>query len=130
LPRCSAGRRGTRVGLGAPLASSSTVTGSTGMPQIGHRPGSALRTEGCRPVRHTVRAPGRAAYDQSLLTDVTLPYPERVGKVFVDRPGQLVRKGERLFSPYGPELHRRAPDAARSARPCRRRPAPCKEKGC
>lgn len=56
------------------------------------------------PLPLEVRTLGRITYDASKLTDVTLKVGGFIRSLAVDEPGQRVRKGERLFSLYSPEL--------------------------
>jgi membrane fusion protein, copper/silver efflux system len=52
----------------------------------------------------TIRAVGRAAYDETKIAHVHTKFPGWVEKVQVDFVGQLVKKGQPLFSIYSPEL--------------------------
>jgi membrane fusion protein, copper/silver efflux system len=52
----------------------------------------------------TIRAVGRAAYDETRIAHVHTKFPGWVEKVQVDFVGQLVKKGQPLFSIYSPEL--------------------------
>jgi len=58
-----------------------------------------------RPVVVTIRAVGKVAYDETRLSDVSLKYRGWIGTLHADAPGQLVRKGEPLFTLYSPELY-------------------------
>ncbi len=53
----------------------------------------------------TVRAAGRLTYDEAALTDVTLKVRGYIVKLFANRTGQRVQKGDPLFSLYSPELY-------------------------
>jgi Cu(I)/Ag(I) efflux system membrane fusion protein len=52
-----------------------------------------------------VRAVGKIAYDDSRLADVALKLRGWIGELHVDTPGQLVQKGQTLFTLYSPELY-------------------------
>lgn len=52
----------------------------------------------------TIRAVGRAAYDETKIAHVHTKFPGWVDNVQVDFVGQLVKKGQPLFSIYSPEL--------------------------
>jgi Cu(I)/Ag(I) efflux system membrane fusion protein len=58
-----------------------------------------------QPLSLPVRAVGKVVVDESRLTDVTVKYKGFIGHLYVDRPGQAVRKGQPLFSLYSPELY-------------------------
>lgn len=53
----------------------------------------------------SVRAIGKVAYDDSRLADVTLKLRGWIGDLYADTPGELVRRGEPLFTLYSPELY-------------------------
>jgi Cu(I)/Ag(I) efflux system membrane fusion protein len=57
------------------------------------------------PMRRTVRAVGRVAYDESGLTDVSLKVRGWVTKLYVRETGQRVARGQPLFALYSPELY-------------------------
>ncbi len=57
-----------------------------------------------REVRQTIRTVGTIALNESLLADVTLKFHGWIEDLRVDRTGDLVQKGEVLFSLYSPEL--------------------------
>jgi Cu(I)/Ag(I) efflux system membrane fusion protein len=57
------------------------------------------------PMRRTVRAVGRVAYDESSLTDVSLKVRGWVTKLYVRETGQHVARGQPLFALYSPELY-------------------------
>lgn len=52
----------------------------------------------------TIRAVGRVAYDETRLADVSLKFEAWIGKLYVDYVGAPVKKGQALFTVYGPEL--------------------------
>lgn len=52
----------------------------------------------------TVRAVGRVDYDEQRITHVNLRVSGWVNELFVDYTGQVVRKGQPLFTLYSPEL--------------------------
>lgn len=71
--------------------------------------------------RH-VRVPGVVKFDESRWTDVTLRLEGYVRDLYVDRTGQAVRRGQRLFAIYSPDLaaalaEYRLADRARAALP-------------
>ncbi len=55
-------------------------------------------------ISKTVRAVGRAAFDETRVAHVHTKFPGWVDKVYVDFIGKLVRKGQPLLSIYSPEL--------------------------
>jgi Cu(I)/Ag(I) efflux system membrane fusion protein len=57
-----------------------------------------------RPLRATIRAAGKVAYDETRRTEISLKFSGWVRQVQVDYTGRVVRKGEPLFSVYSPEL--------------------------
>jgi RND family efflux transporter MFP subunit len=55
-------------------------------------------------ISKTIRAVGRAAYDETRVAHVHTKFPGWAEKVQVDFVGQFVKKGQPLFSIYSPEL--------------------------
>ena len=51
-----------------------------------------------------VRAVGKVVVDETKLADVTVKYQGWIETLYVDEPGQLVRRGQPLFALYSPEL--------------------------
>ena len=51
-----------------------------------------------------VRAVGKVVFDETKLADVTVKYRGWIERLYVDEPGQLVRRGQPLFALYSPEL--------------------------
>ena len=68
---------------------------------IGVRTGMATM----RPMRSEIRAVGKVAFDETRLSEVSVKYKGWIGELYVNRPGQTVRKGETLFTLYSPELY-------------------------
>lgn len=58
-----------------------------------------------RPLTITVTAVGRVTYDDTRLADVVLKFGGWIGELRANSPGQLVAKGDVLFTLYGPELY-------------------------
>jgi Membrane-fusion protein len=56
------------------------------------------------PLDTTIRAVGRVDYDEQRITHVNLRVSGWVDELFVDYTGQMVRKGQPLFTLYSPEL--------------------------
>lgn len=56
------------------------------------------------PFERTVRAVGQVNYDESALSDVTLKVRGFITKLFVNRAGQRVARGQPLFELYSPDL--------------------------
>ncbi|GAB4366507.1 MAG: hypothetical protein Kow0060_24070 [Methylohalobius crimeensis] len=52
----------------------------------------------------TIRAVGQVTYDETLLADVTLKFDAWIGELCVDYLGASVKKGQKLFTVYGPQL--------------------------
>jgi Cu(I)/Ag(I) efflux system membrane fusion protein len=67
---------------------------------IGVEIGTAERRELAR----TIRAVGRIVYDETALSDVTLRFDGWIGELKADFVGTRVRRGETLFTVYGPGL--------------------------
>ncbi|MCA9458068.1 MAG: efflux RND transporter periplasmic adaptor subunit, partial [Nitrospira sp.] len=59
---------------------------------------------GMQPLQTVIRAVGRVEYDEQRLTHVNLRISGWVEDLFVDYTGQLVRKGQPLFTLYSQEL--------------------------
>lgn len=57
-----------------------------------------------RPLQTVIRAVGKVAYDEQRLTHINLRISGWVEDLFVDTTGQLVRKGQPLFTLYSQEL--------------------------
>lgn len=57
-----------------------------------------------RPLQTVIRAVGRVDYDEQRLTHINLRISGWVEDLFVDYTGQLVRKGQPLFTLYSQEL--------------------------
>jgi RND family efflux transporter MFP subunit len=57
-----------------------------------------------RTLTRTVRAVGRLTYDETKITHIHTKFEGWITKVYVDFTGQLVRKGQPLFTVYSPDL--------------------------
>ncbi len=57
------------------------------------------------PLRRTIRTVGTIDYNETALVDVTTKFKGWIEKLFVDATGQLVHRGEPLFSIYSPDLY-------------------------
>lgn len=57
------------------------------------------------PMRSSVRAVGRVSYDESSLADVNLKVRGWITRLYVNRTGQRVERGQTLFDLYSPELY-------------------------
>jgi membrane fusion protein, copper/silver efflux system len=57
------------------------------------------------PLEQSVRTVGRVVYDETRLHHVHTKFEGYIEKLYADFVGQLVRKGEPLFSIYSPELY-------------------------
>jgi Cu(I)/Ag(I) efflux system membrane fusion protein len=57
-----------------------------------------------RPLKATIRAAGKVAYDETRRAEVSLKFAGWVRSVHVDYTGRVVRSGEPLISVYSPEL--------------------------
>lgn len=57
------------------------------------------------PLTVSIRTVGNVVYDQTGLADVSLKIRGWIGKLHVDTLGELVDKGEVLFTVYSPELY-------------------------
>ncbi len=56
------------------------------------------------PVERTIRAVGHIAFDETKIVRVHTKISGWIDKVFVDYTGQLVKKGQPLFTVYSPDL--------------------------
>jgi Cu(I)/Ag(I) efflux system membrane fusion protein len=52
----------------------------------------------------TIRAVGQVTYDETRLADVALKFDAWIGELYLDYVGAPVKKGQPLFTVYGPEL--------------------------
>ncbi|SFM81587.1 efflux RND transporter periplasmic adaptor subunit [Nitrosomonas communis] len=57
-----------------------------------------------QPVDHTIRTVGRVEVDERLLSRVTIKLEGWVDQLFVNFTGEHVKKGQKLFALYSPEL--------------------------
>jgi len=57
-----------------------------------------------RPLTRTIRAVGRLTYDETKITHIHTKFDGWLDKVYVDFTGQLIHKGQPLFSVYSPDL--------------------------
>ncbi|HEX5397871.1 MAG TPA: efflux RND transporter periplasmic adaptor subunit [Verrucomicrobiae bacterium] len=57
------------------------------------------------PLRRTIRTVGTIDYNETALADVTTKFKGWIEKLDVDATGDLVHRGEPLFSIYSPELY-------------------------
>ncbi|MCS6925242.1 MAG: efflux RND transporter periplasmic adaptor subunit, partial [Candidatus Binatia bacterium] len=57
-----------------------------------------------RPLRKTIRTVGRVEYDERKLAEVTLKVSGWIQDLYADYTGQLMRKGQPLFTLYSPDL--------------------------
>lgn len=53
---------------------------------------------------HTIRAYGHVTYDETRTADISSKFSGWIEELYVDFTGQVVRKGEPLFSIYSPQL--------------------------
>jgi Cu(I)/Ag(I) efflux system membrane fusion protein len=58
-----------------------------------------------KPLELSIRAVGKVTYDETKLEDVTLRVKGWIQDLKVDETGQQVKKGDVLFTLYGPELY-------------------------
>lgn len=66
--------------------------------------GVTLGTAERRELTRTIRAAGRVVYDETALSDVNLRFDAWIGELKADFVGTRVRRGETLFTVYGPQL--------------------------
>ena len=57
------------------------------------------------PMRSVFRAVGQVAYDEAALADVNIKVHGWITKLFVNRTGERVGRGQTLFTLYSPELY-------------------------
>ncbi len=57
------------------------------------------------PMRSTFRALGHVAYDESAFVDVSLKVRGWITRLYVDKTGERVARGQTLFTLYSPELY-------------------------
>lgn len=67
---------------------------------IGVKTGKAEKTD----LQRTIRAVGHVTYDETRLADVSLKFDAWIGELTADYVGAPVKKRQRLFTVYGPEL--------------------------
>lgn len=84
---------------GAPLARAITIDNKRRQ-MIGVKTGTAEK----RPLIRTVRTAGRVGYDETSLSDISLRFDAWIGELHADFVGTRVRRGETLFTVYGPDL--------------------------
>ncbi|MBA2492204.1 MAG: efflux RND transporter periplasmic adaptor subunit [Gammaproteobacteria bacterium] len=106
------GRQGLQVVAGAGAA------GQGGMQSMQEVPANAIRVDSrrrqligvetskvaYRDLTRTIRAVGQVVYDETKLSEVTLRFNGWIGELKADYVGKDVRKGDVLFTVYGPEL--------------------------
>ncbi len=98
-------------GTGAPTAAPNTsAPGVEGLGAVlldpGRRQTIGVRTAvvAPRPIRISIRAAGKVAYDETRRAEVSLKFSGWVRDIRVDYTGRVVRQGEPLFTAYSPEL--------------------------
>jgi RND family efflux transporter MFP subunit len=57
-----------------------------------------------RPLTRSIRAVGRLTYDETRITHIHTKFDGWIDKVYVDFTGQLIHKGQPLFTIYSPDL--------------------------
>lgn len=70
-----------------------------------------------RPIRATIRAAGKVAYDETRRTEVSLKFSGWVRRIHVDYTGRVVQRGEPLVSVYSPELFSAQQEFLQALRP-------------
>ncbi|MGE5179547.1 MAG: efflux RND transporter periplasmic adaptor subunit [Bacteroidota bacterium] len=70
-----------------------------------------------RPITATIRAAGKVTYDETRRTEVSLKFSGWIRQIQVNYTGQVVRKGEPLFSVYSPELFSAEQEFLQALRP-------------
>lgn len=60
-------------------------------------------TEG--PLKRSIRTIGVVDFNETALTDVTIRFRGWIEKLIVDATGRVVKKGERLFESYSPDVY-------------------------
>jgi Cu(I)/Ag(I) efflux system membrane fusion protein len=74
------------------------------------RSGVATETVGAQTLDRTVRAVGMVDHDETLLTVVAMRSDGYVEDLFVNKIGQHVKKGEKLFRVYSPQIQQAQTD--------------------
>jgi Cu(I)/Ag(I) efflux system membrane fusion protein len=74
------------------------------------RTGVATAKAGARTLDRTVRAVGMVEHDETLLTVVTMRSEGYIEDLFVNKVGQHVKKGEKLFRVYSPQIQQAQTD--------------------
>jgi len=97
--------RGVRLTSGANGGSNDQEDGtifvdSRRRQSIGLQTGTVSRAEFVK----EIRAAGEVVYDETRLADVSLRFDAWIGELRADYVGKAVRRGEILFTAYGPEL--------------------------
>jgi membrane fusion protein, copper/silver efflux system len=72
---------------------------------------------GPRPIRATIRAAGKVAYDETRRTEVSLKFSGWVRHIHVNYTGRAVQRGEPLVSVYSPELFSAQQEFLQALRP-------------
>ncbi|HTM00550.1 MAG TPA: efflux RND transporter periplasmic adaptor subunit [Candidatus Omnitrophota bacterium] len=70
-----------------------------------------------RPIRATIRAAGKVAYDETRRTEISLKFSGWIRQIQVNYTGQVVQKGEPLISVYSPELFSAQQEFLQALRP-------------
>lgn len=83
-----------------PGASGTIAVNAATIQSIGVRTTAVKR----QPFYRIIRTVGHLDYDEEKLSVVNLKFPGWIEKLYVDRTGDLVRKGQPLFSIYSPDL--------------------------
>jgi len=76
------------------------VVDSTRRQEFGVRTGLVIT----KPAHQEIRAVGRVTYDETRFQDVTLKFGGWIDDLRVNRTGQMVNRGQTLFTLYSPEL--------------------------
>lgn len=94
------GHESMRLEHGASMARGEVMVDPRRQQLTGVTYGTAER----RDAEQVIRTVGTVAYDESRLADVTLKFDGWIEELFVDVTGDLVEKGQRLFTLYSPAL--------------------------
>jgi len=66
--------------------------------------GVRTQVAAARPIRATIRAAGKVAYDETRRSEVSLKFSGWVRRIHASYTGQTVRRGDPLIAVYSPEL--------------------------
>lgn len=89
-----------------PVSEKDAETGVFRVPEVRRQEiGVTTAIAEIKPLRLTIRAVGKTAYDETRVRDVTLKLKGWIEKLYVNETGQYVRRGQPLLALYSPDLY-------------------------